>query len=244
VTSYSGQFRSRARAALKHQLQHTPECIDVHRFGETLTAEEHAHLETCTRCQAELALWQEFAEPTPLPDETEIVQSLVADLRRAPAIPQSLASTARLPRRFGRVRLSVLAAAASLLLAAAAGYVAWNPEPRIEAPEPARDADRSAAVQVLGPTGDLAVAPKELAWAALEAAARYDVEIFEVDGTVLWRVSLSSPRVELPPEVVDRFVPGKTLVWKVTARNAAGAAIAHSGAQRVRVALVPPTKRE
>jgi hypothetical protein len=243
VTAYSHQFRDRARSALKRQLQRTPECIELHRFGETLSPEDHDHLANCTRCQAELALWQEFAEPTEKADEAAAVQSLVADLQRSRESTLTSRSSAPAPRRFGGVRLSVLAAAASLLLAAAAGYVAWNPEPRIEVPDPARE-DYRTPVVVLGPIGDLAVAPKELAWAALEGAAHYDVKILEVDGRVLWRVSLSSPRVELPPEVVDQFVPGKTLLWDVTARNAAGVSIARSGAQRVRVAIGPPTKRE
>jgi hypothetical protein len=66
-------------------------------------------------------------------------------------------------------------------------------------------------------------------------AVSYDVEILEVDGTLLWRATSSAPRIDLPPSVVRQLLPGKTLLWEIRARNVANNVIAESGKQRFRV---------
>jgi len=57
---------------------------------------------------------------------------------------------------------------------------------------------------------------------------------------VLWRTSSTSTRVVLPRELVAQLVPGKTVLWNVTARSATGAAIASSDTQRFRVSVTRP----
>src|SRR5207302_4080776 len=74
-------------------------------------------------------------------------------------------------------------------------------------------------------------------WVPADGAVSYDVEVFEVDRTPLWRSTSSVPRVELPASIVRQLVAGKTVLWEVRARNAVNAVIAESGTQRFRVAV-------
>jgi hypothetical protein len=84
--------------------------------------------------------------------------------------------------------------------------------------------------------GDVVTAPRSLEWIPFTGAATYDVELLEVDRASLWRGTASQPRTEIPSNVITQLVPGKTVLWQVTARNAAGDVLAASGPQQFRVA--------
>ena len=84
--------------------------------------------------------------------------------------------------------------------------------------------------------GDVAAAPTQLEWAAVPGAVRYDVQILEVDRAVLWRGSTREPRVDVPAAVSAKFVPGKRILWEVTAHDDA-TVLAESGTQAFRVAV-------
>ena len=131
-----------------------------------------------------------------------------------------------------------VAAAASLAIV---GYLAWDPEPRVGQPAPGEQVNRTATVDVVAPIGDVPKAPAELAWVAVDGAARYEVQVLEVDRTILWRTTSLSERVLLPASVVERIVPGKTLLWEVTAIGGSGTSIASSGTQRFRVPIITPS---
>jgi hypothetical protein len=77
--------------------------------------------------------------------------------------------------------------------------------------------------------------PSALTWVAVPAAERYDIEVLQVDRTLLWRTSSPVPHVALPASVVAQLTPGKTVIWEVNAVNASGTVIAVSGTQRFRV---------
>ena len=66
-------------------------------------------------------------------------------------------------------------------------------------------------------------------------AVRYRVRLMEVDRQELWSTSTSALGVDLPAPVRASIAPGRTLLWDVTAYDAAGAAIAESGTQSFRV---------
>lgn len=227
--------RSRAEQ-LARQLQPTPDCVPIERFGETLTERERGHLAACTRCQAELALWRAITNDAVAPGGDTDVQWVTSEVRgRHQASPVRRGATPTSASWFARSRTATLIAAAASLLVLAAGYLAWNPEPTLREPGGSELVYRTVRVEVLAPTGDLRTAPRELTWVAIPGAVSYDVRVFEVDGTTLWRASSSAPRIDLPDAVVAQFAAGRTIVWDVTARDRAGALIAASGTQRFRV---------
>lgn len=127
------------------------------------------------------------------------------------------------------------------MVAATLGYVVWDREPALP-PATGEQVYRSASIDIVSPSGDMAGPPRELVWVAWPAAARYDVRVLEVDGTVVWRATSLSPRVDLPDDVIARSVPGKTLIWEVLARDGMGRAVAESGPQRFRVPITPPSE--
>ena len=210
----------------------TPNCIPIDRLGETLSALEAEHLTSCARCQTELALWQEFEGASASADEGAAVAWIVAELGRgaAPALP-SVPARAWWWREWPRLA----AVAATLAIVALAGYGLWDPEPAVRTRPRESPVYRTVRVQTVAPMGDVAAAPRLLEWAPLGGTAVYDVQILEVDRAVLWHGSTAATRIEIPADVIAQIVPGKTLLWEVTARDAAGAALGESGTQRVRV---------
>jgi hypothetical protein len=233
----------RSHGELARQLQPTQDCVPIERFGDELTEHERDHMDLCTRCQAEFALWQGFVDPEPLPGEQADVQWVLGELQRrcVRRLPRGLhRPSPHLLTRFGARPL--VAVAASMLVAIVAGYLLWSPEPAINVTDASELVYRTASVDVLAPVGDLRVAPKELAWAPVRGAVKYDVRVFEVDGNTLWSESTSATRADLPAALVAQFVPGKAILWEVTARGSAGVNIAASGQQRFRV-LVPSVPR-
>jgi hypothetical protein len=225
--------RDRARQDLEAAVRSTPACIPIERLGEALRAPERDHLSTCTRCQVELALWEKFRESTPAPDDGAAVQWIVAEVRRR----RSLEAPARQPWIWPSLLRprAWLAAAATVVFAVSAGYLVWDREPGLRDPGSTVQEYRTAALHVISPTGDLREPPTALEWAPLSGAVTYEVAVLEVDRTVLWRAFSSVPRVALPPSLTAQFVPGKAVLWEVTARNESGAAIAATGTQRFKL---------
>jgi hypothetical protein len=225
---------------LSADLQPTPDCISPERLGSELTATERIHVDTCARCQAELALWHAFNEPSRDAAESEAVDWIVARLHGSRAASPH-AATPQLAQRFRRTPLRrLIGAAAAIMVAVTLGYVGWDREPAISPPA-GEQVYRTASIDIVTPSGDVAGPPRELVWVASPAAAQYDVRILEVDGTVVWRATSLSPRIDLPDDVIARSVPGKTLIWEVVALDDAGNAIAGSGPQRFRVPITTPS---
>jgi hypothetical protein len=230
---------SNRRELLERTTGATPDCLPAERLGEALTEPERAHVSACPHCRTELALWQAFEQSIPSPEDGAAVQWIAAETARrfAPKPP-------RAGRGFGWLRWPQLAAAAAtLVLAAAAGYTLWDPEPRVQPRQDAAAAYRTGRVQLVAPTGDVPGAPRVLEWSAFSGAASYDVNVLEVDRTPLWHGSALEPRIDLPPAIVALFVPGKTVTWEVTARDAAGTAVGESGPRQFRVTAAPSRQR-
>jgi hypothetical protein len=214
-----------ARRDWKRELRRTAACLPLERLGETLTRPEREHLESCARCQAEMALWQEFRDDEPAAGEELPVQWIASEVRRRRGGegPRNVISTWRL-----------LATAATLIIAVGAGYIAINREPSVDVPFRVANPYRSAQIEGLAPVGDLAAAPGQLQWSAVPGASKYDVRILEVDGTVLWEASTIDAHVLIPPDIVAKCVRGKTILWEVAA-NRGGVVVSQSGTQRFRV---------
>ena len=231
---------------LTNALRPGPDCPPIERLGQyadgALTPEqrrrEQAHIAACANCQAELALLHEFAAPAVRDDEAEAVRWGVEQLRRRepeifdggrPAGPSGRRSLS-----FGRVRPAL--AVAIVLLAFVGGYYVTNQAPRLptdigSSPE----ATRSLTIEARSPIGDQAAVPTRLEWQAIAGAARYRVRLSEVDRREIWSGDTIDSAIDLPSDVRARIVPGKTLVWRVTAYGASNAPIAESNDERFRL---------
>jgi hypothetical protein len=230
------------RERLRQRLQRTSDCIRIEQFSNALDQRDRDHLATCTRCQAEIALWRAFTDAAH-PSEDNSARRVAAELRRRLPWRAPTYGGAR-SGRWWRPHTPALLAA-SVLLVVAAGYVAWDPEPRVEEAGSVEHGYgyRDAGIRVVSPVGDLDRAPDELTWIAVNGNLRYDVRVLEVDGSLLWSTTSPTPRVPLPPALIEAFVPGKTLVWDVTARDSTGMEVAHSGTQRARVRVLSSPRR-
>jgi hypothetical protein len=223
-------------SALKRAMTATPECLAIDRLAGTLTDRDRQHVEGCARCQTELTLLREFEEGRPTEDEGTAVRWIVAVLARRDR-GMTRESHARPFGWFTPALRPWTMALAGVVLVTAVGYLRWDREPSVRQTVPMQDTYRTGNVQIVGPIGDVAAVPDALEWAPADGAVSYDVEVFEVDRTPLWRSTSSVPRVELPRSIVRLLVPGKTVLWEVRARNAVMAVIAESGTQRFRVAV-------
>jgi hypothetical protein len=237
--------------SLTHALRPGPECPSIERLGRyadgALTPEERrqeeSHIATCANCQAELALLHAFASPAVRDDEAEAVQWGVEQLRRRePEIFEGgrlKTASARRWLSFGPVR-PVLALAV-VLLAIGGGYYLFNPAaPRLptdigSSPE----TTRTLRIAVRSPVGDQAAVPARLEWQPVSGASRYHVQLTEVDRHEIWSSDTMDSAIDLPPDVRPRIVPGKALVWQVTAYDTSNAPIAESNAERFRLVARP-----
>jgi hypothetical protein len=204
-----------------------------------------AHLAHCSRCQAELQLLKSFITSEPLPDEGAAVAWISAELERAlPKIKgRQRSGPARVgvaswwwPRAwmggFGRLALAGMCFAVIFI---AAVFLTRPKAPVIIADGRMRDViTRSEQVAGLLPTGDTPVKPSELRWEAVPKATGYKVELTEVDESPLWTTQTLNTSVTLPSIIVARLLPGKTVLWRVTALAGNGNVIATSQIERFR----------
>ena len=214
----------------------TPDCIAIERIGEPLTDAERAHVATCARCEAELALFHSFVDDNATAEELAAGSQIAAELHRR--LDGAANVTAFAPRqrplRYG------WAAAAAVVLAIGAGFWLETREPALSPADPA-GIYRTARLEAIAPAGDLAQAPAELRWKPVASATGYAVEILEVDRTLVWKAETDHDHIVLPAAVVARFAPGKTLLWDVQARRGSDV-LASSGVQRFRVAVQVPRR--
>ena len=225
--------RDANREPLGRTLQADADCLPLERLDGALSAADREHLDGCPRCQAELALMEASDSPES-PDERADIRWVTEQLRAGQRANRTAPSPAKRPW------LSVprlLPIAATLAFAVLIGYSVWDPEPKLRPVGRGQQVYRAGGLEGLTPSGDLAQAPGTLGWSPYPGAVRYDVSISEVDGTSLWRTSSEGPRVELPSSLKARFLPGKTILWQVTAKDASGAALADSGTQQFRVSI-------
>ena len=223
----------------KQALCSTPDCVPIERFGGTLTPAEQDHIAHCTHCEAELTLWVEFRDATPSPEEGAAVQWIAAEIarRRAEPAPAPLWATTWQQWREALRPRTMAAIAATCVVLLSGAYLLQDPEPSMRPPTVGSDVYRSATLDVVGPTGEVTGPPATLRWTPVNGAASYEVEVREVDQTLLWRGSTREPLVNLDAAVTAGFAPGKTVLWQVTAYGTDKTVLADSGMQRFRVAV-------
>ena len=226
----------------KSYLQPTPECVPTERFDQPLSEAEQHHVRTCARCEAELSLWQEYRDSKPGADEGAAVQWIVSELRRRSAAERTATTRPVRASWLAGFRSGPLVGFAAIVLALGAGYLLWDPEPQVAVPS-GDQRYRTTTVTVTSPRGDLTVPPASLIWVAVDGAVEYNVTLLEVDRSLVWRTTSRSAQVALPPDIIERIVPGRTLLWAVTALDEAGRSIGESGMQSFRVGVTPGSRR-
>ena len=228
---------------LKNALE-TSECLSIEQLGrfadDALAVAERsaaeAHIGDCANCQSELVLLDEFKTLSIRDDEAEIVRGGVEQLnRRWPEIVGDTHKGTPWLRRWMSVGvLRPALATAAVLVAIAGGYYLTQPASRLPAGL-GLDVTRSSRVAVEGPIGDQASVPDRLQWQTVSGALTYRVRLTEVDRHEIWSTDTTAASIELPPSVRAQIVPGKTLLWQVTAIDASNAPIAESEPLRFRV---------
>ena len=240
------------RSNLKAALAPTRDCLSLEQL-EKITeqaAQNHPHIASCPRCQSELALLRSFESETPLADEGAAVAWISAQMERRLDQIKGGKSVVQprgtwIERWFGTRNLRWMAPVAAAAVVAVAGLV-WmhsrnNKEPDLLASAGSGTAIyRSQEIAVVGPAGELSEPPKSLQWKAFAAAANYKVEIMEVDRAPLWSSQTKDDFVTIPAATRAKMLPGKPVLWQVTALSRQGQVLATSQVQRFSVSRKSP----
>jgi hypothetical protein len=230
----------RERAALHQAAGPGPDCLPVEELALLAEAPSSqplpTHVAACPYCRTEVSWMRAALTAEPAAAEAADVAWITSNL--SPVQPPPTSWWTNLLGSFRQRPLAALSwagAAACLLLA-----VALNVRPPNDLALPDASGSgtlRSARLEPLAPRGDLSAPPTELRWQAFPGAQRYDVELTEVDSTVLWHTESSALELALPPAVARLAVPGKTLQWTLRARAANGQLLAQSDPISFRVAI-------
>lgn len=224
----------KVRAVWKAALVPTPECISIERLTETLNEPDARHLSICPRCKAELALLTEFERSIRRQEEGAGAAWIAQELRRRAAAGANRTAGRKPWLTISGYRFLAVAATVIMIAGASALYMSKRHlDPGAESA--GGNELRSQSVVAVSPLGDLETAPAELRWQAVSSAASYAVGVQEVDHHNLWTSETTHPYILLPARLRSSFVPGKTLLWDVKAKNAAGEVLAGSGTQKFRV---------
>ena len=204
------------------------------------TSSSSRHLNACAHCQAELAMLRSFESSIPSEHEGAAAAWIAARLQRqiksAPAVSPAR-SRPWLPfPRFSY--LSGTAAVAATLALVFSLYISDRPpRPSVDVSLSSTQTMRSGSVRLTSPAGDLDRPSENLRWEAYPGATTYLVEVMEVDGTVVWTRHSSETLLASSPELRLKIDSGKPLLWRVTALNDSGNAIASSDRARFRLKL-------
>jgi hypothetical protein len=236
-------MRAGDRQVLRDALRAGPGCLNAAAFERALNQEEAAHLAGCPRCQTQFAMYREYEAAEPAPGEGAAVQWIAAELKRRNLTAQAAAAApgwwTRRTAVLGTRRFAGVLAA--LTIALGVSTFVLDRRTGITLPEGAGSdvVYRSDNLELVAPSGDLNSIGSEFRWKPLARAARYDVEVLEVDRTVLWQSEAQTGGIAVPAAVRARALPGKTLLWRVTAKDSANRVIAESPLVSFRVKTKP-----
>jgi hypothetical protein len=233
---------------LRAALRPGDECLTVEQLGRyadgALGVQERSaaerHIRGCLSCQAELALLRAVTSRGVRPDEEALVRDGAArlDRRSSEILAGHLRQSSR-PRWFRSGAFRVGALAAVLLIGIATGSYLFLTRNAPGLPSGVTTVDevaRSLSVRLRGPIGEQVESPRRFEWLPVDRAARYRVRLMGVDRQELWSTSTSAPGVDVPSAVRASIAPGKTMLWDVTAYDAAGRLVGESQMQTFRVA--------
>ncbi len=236
------------RQTLRRAVSRTAECLSMEQLervietGEATDPAQRNHLLECLFCQTELSMLRTFLTAEAQPDEGAAAAWIASQLEKRGVAGTAARSTpAAFPwwsRVFGL--RSILAASALAVLLFAITVLRHEPkEPELQARLSAGGSiSRSQQVMTVSPKGDLQTQPSEFQWKPFPGAAAYVVDVMEIDGGNIWSERSSAASIQVPSDVRRRIIPAKTLMWKVTALDAAGKNLAESSVERFRLTTV------
>jgi hypothetical protein len=242
------------RSILKQALNAKDDCLTPQEL-EKLAADasaSHPHVAECAHCESELAMLRMFESSEPLPGEGAGVAWISARLEQRldqiknprKAAKASAPSSSWFGNLFGTAGARWLLPVAAILIVGATSLVLMQ---RSQEPQLTADAGngpaiyRSQEVAVIGPSGEMAEAPKTLQWKGFPGAISYKVAITEVDEAPLWSVETKTHDVTIPNAIRGRMLPGKPVLWKVTALDSQGRILAVSQVQHLSVQRKSPS---
>jgi hypothetical protein len=214
---------------LRAAFQPAPDCPDIGELGRYLHQPEGcppsigAHVSQCFVCQAELELMRQFDSAEILPEEELPLKHITQKLAKA-RVP---------PKRDHKAR--IWAAAACLLVTSGAVYYWRQAEPVISGGP--SQVLRTQQLRLTMPAGDQTSVPAGFRWEPFAGAASYHLKVMEVDRTTIWENKVNGPGVTTPTTLAAKIVPGKTLLWEVSALDSVGHTIATSEALAFRIPL-------
>jgi len=237
------------RDILKSSFAATPECLTPAQLETVAEGKKtHPHLAGCPRCQAELAMLKSFESGVPLPDEGAAVAWISSQLdrqlehiknparSRTPAATQNLeAQDSWLTRTFGIRGWRWALPAAMVAAAVVVAVMVMRPpkEPDLQANAGGQTTVyRSQEIQVVSPVGDVPQAPRTLQWQAFPGTQLYRVVVMEVDHSPLWSAETKEMSVQIPASLRAKILPGKPILWQVTAVDRQGRVLGTSQIQR------------
>jgi len=212
----------------RNGLEPGPDCIAIARLGDELSDRERGHLASCSRCQAEMALFDSFNSESASSDEVREGRWIASELHRRLDGPSNV-----MPFQPRRRTFHALAAAAVLVIVSGAAYWMSNREPELDPGIHLLSVYRTSRLDVIAPLGDSTEIPKELKWRGVARATSYSVQMLEIDRTLLWSAQTAQESIALPKDVMARCAPGKSILWEVTAHRGS-TVLASSGTQRFR----------
>lgn len=240
------------RHKLKATLGPTSACPAIEQLGQyadaVLQGSERsvleAHIAQCGYCQSELVLLRQFVDVAVRPEEERSVAWITDNLRSrvtelyTPLPGAKVASTPWWKALFTLPALSRAALVLGCLVIIISGtlYLRHGVAPALNtALDSGAEVVRSNTVPLVFPKGDVAVIPDSLQWQAVPGAARYEVNLLEVDHTELWKSETTTVSIQIPGAVRVRIQPAKSLLWQVIALDAAGRRLGSSDLEKFRV---------
>jgi len=155
-------------------------------------------------------------------------------------------STGWLSRLFGAGNIRWWVPVAAILVVAVTSVVLLRPGKQ---PDLRADAGsgpvvyRSQEVEVITLAGEQTNAPKTLQWKRFAGAANYKVSVMEVDHETLWAVETNDISITIPASTRARMLPGKPVLWQVTALDSQGRTLAVSQLERFSVTRKSPISK-
>jgi hypothetical protein len=193
------------------------------------------HVSRCPHCRAELAMALKMDEPADAAAVDFIAKRLsqvnwaAAGRTGVIAKPESLWSRLTRPRILAPAALcfaSLLVLVAIVQVNHPPGAAGWQ-APREE--DIASQHPRSQQVRGIAPLGQVPTVPDLLRWEKVTSAQEYRVRLMEVDHREIWQGRVARESAALPAAAVRRILPGKRMLWDVTAFDDHGKEIANSG---------------
>ena len=225
---------------MKEALRPGKECVGMEQLemliegqlqGEAAAAVRR-HVESCVVCELEMALLEEFRRGEARPDEIAKLEWIERRMRN-PALETQRRWWTRWFSLPVAPRWAMAAAVVLLIVAGGLQLRRWAGPTNLP-DQQGGGVWRSGSIAINEPIGDIAQPASRFSWNAVEGAFAYTVTVTEVDGAGVWKAESRETRLTAPPGVSPLMQPRKTLVWRVTAKDAQGRVLAESVDERFR----------